>query len=287
MIVLKILLWLILAILGIILLFLVIPAGAEVSYIDKKLTYKISYGFINLYDSEKKGILTKFLEKRRTKKKKTTVPDDDDDLYNFDDDDEPEIAETDEDLRSPQDYEESAGTEPETDNNIYDSDSTPDNTESGDDDYYYSPEDDDEESESIVSRILDKLDRIESKLDTVLDVMRIADKPMMIICKGFKFSNVYIDFMITDEDAFNCAIKYGTVSGTVYNIIGWLKSFCTVKFRTVDIFPDFKKTESRWDISVKFSFNFITPIVAGIVFLITYIFKFFIPKKKHEKNKEK
>ena len=67
MIVLKILLWVILAIIGIILLFLIIPVSAETAYIDKKFTYKIKYGFVNIYGSDKKGIAVKFIDKHINK----------------------------------------------------------------------------------------------------------------------------------------------------------------------------------------------------------------------------
>lgn len=287
MIVLKIILWVILAILGIILLILITPASVELSYIDKKFTYKIRYGFLNLYDSNKKGLLGKFLSKR--KKSRNADNDSDYDDYYDDSDDafdemfdgEPEITETDEDFRSSDSYEEQPEISVEEDSEEDAEYEAVDNNDDND-----NCDDDEDEDDSRISKLMDKLDSMSGKIDKALDILDAVGEPIKKICKGFKFSKVYIDFMIADEDAYKCALKYGKVSGGVYNIIGWLMVFCSVKFKTVDIFPDFREKESRWDISAKLSFKMITPVIAGILFLITYIFKFVIPQKKQEKRKK-
>lgn len=268
MIVLKILLWIILAVIAVIMLFLVIPMSVEIAYIDKKITYKIAYGFVSLYGSDKKGIAGKFIEKRKKKK------DDTNDFSNVDN-----IGD---------DIEEVLLSEPdEIYNNIEDdiaesTDNTEKNVRKKD-----KPEEKKSEHEGKIDKLIEKIDRYEDKIEKVLDVLRSADRPFVHICKGFKFSGVYIDFMVTGEDAYKCAMNYGKISGAMYNLLGWISTVCTADFRTVDIFPDFNAKESRWDVSTKLSFRLITPIVAGIQFLITYIFKFFIPQKRYEKKLKK
>lgn len=288
MIVLKILLWIVLAILGIILLFLIIPIGAEIAYIDKKFTYKIIYGFVNLHDSENKGIASKFIDRFINKRKNKDIEDDIDDnieevlmsepdeVYDNDDDETDDMIEdTDE---------ETEVTETESVEEI--SDDT--ETDSEESDESEEPEEPKKEDDSgKIEKLLDKLDKYEEKIEILLDMLRSADRPLIHLCKGFKFSRIYIDFMIADEDAYKCALNYGRISGAIYNLLGWLCAVCTTRFETVDIFPDFKAKESRWDISVRFSFKFITPIVAGIYFLITYMFRFFIPQKWQERKLKK
>ncbi len=286
MIVLKILLWIVLAILGIILLFLIIPISAEIAYIDKKITYKIIYGFVNLHDSEKKGIASKFIDRFINKKKNKDIEDDindnieevlmsePDEISDNDDDETDDIIED--------TVEETEVTETESVEKI--SDDTETDSEKSD----KSKETEKEDDSGKIEKILDKLDKYEGKIEILLDMLRSADRPLIHLCKGFKFSRIYIDFMIADnEDAYKCALNYGRISGAVYNLLGWLGTVCTTRFETVDIFPDFKAKESRWDISLRFSFKFITPIVAGIYFLITYIFRFFIPQKWQERKLKK
>lgn len=279
MIILKILLWIILAVIAVILLFLVIPVGVEIAYIDKKITYKIIYGFVSLYDSDKKGILGKFIEKRKKKKADT------DDFEDFDDN----IDKAFED-----DIEEVLMPEPDE---IYNNDETEDIPETTDDTETAETvkkeskpkekKSTEKEHESKADKLIEKIDRYEDKIEKVLDVLRSADRPLVRICKGFRFSRIYIDFMITGEDAYKCALNYGKISGAVYNLLGWISTVCMADFRTVDVFPDFNAKENRWDVSAKLSFRLITPVVAGIQFLITYIFKFFIPQKRYEKKLKK
>ncbi len=274
MIVLKILLWIVLAVLAVMLLFLVIPVSAEISYIDKKITYKVIYGFVNLYSSDKKGIAGKLIEKLKKNK------DDNDDFGNAD--------------SIEDDIEEVLMPEPDE---IYNNDGTDDIVENTDNSEKAVTEKKDKskkekksaekEHEGKIDELIDKIDRYEDKIEKVLDVVRSADRPLVRICKGFKFSRIYIDFMITGEDAYKCAMNYGRISGAVYNLLGWVSTVCSADFRTVDIFPDFKAKENRWDVSAKLNFRLITPIVAGIQFLITYIFRFFIPQKRYEKKLKK
>ncbi|MCM1132689.1 MAG: hypothetical protein NC340_04380 [Ruminococcus flavefaciens] len=278
MIVLKILLWIVLAVLGIILLILFIPVSAETAYIDKKFTYKIRYGFVNLFDSDGKGIAVKFMNwKSRRKDKPEKLTEDTAEPVGS------EMPEPDEiyDNTENGDVAENPDT---AESEIPDTDEVrsekPEKSEKSD-----KPEK--EESEGRLEQLFDKLDKNESRIETVLDMLRSADRPLLYLCRGFRFSRVYIDFMIADEDAYKCALDYGRISGAVYNILGWLGSVCTVRYETVDVFPDFKAKECRWDISAKFSCKIITPIVAGISFLITYMFRFFIPQKMEEKKLRK
>lgn len=67
MIVLKILLWIILALLGIILLILVLPVSVQGSFIGGKVGYSVKFAFIPVFDSKGKGIVNKLLKWRKKK----------------------------------------------------------------------------------------------------------------------------------------------------------------------------------------------------------------------------
>ena len=67
MIILKILLFILLAVLGVILLVLIMPVGGEVSFIGGKLKFKVKLWIINVMDSEGGGILG-WLKKRKSVK---------------------------------------------------------------------------------------------------------------------------------------------------------------------------------------------------------------------------
>ncbi len=286
MIVLKILLWVILAIIGIILLFLIIPVSAETAYIDKKFTYKIKYGFVNIYGSDKKGIAVKFIDKHINKNDDDFDEDTDiDEISNIEDNIEELLMPEPDEIYNNDEIDDI--TENDADETVSDDEISDNTAKDSERENEKSTFDEDDEKKGKLEKIFDRLDENEDKIEMVLDMLRSADRPLIHICKGFRFSNIYIDFMITGEDAYKCALKYGEISGAVYNIIGWISTVCTAKFKTVDIFPDYKSDKSRWDISVKLGFRLITLIVAGIYFLITYMFRFFIPQKLQEKKLKK
>lgn len=267
MIILKILLWIILAVLGIILLFLILPFSADLSYIDNKFNYKVKYCFFTVFSSDGKNLLSKF--RKKSKKPESS--------------DFPESSEPDEDITLTEEYDEE-----EYDDIIY-----ADNTE---------PESVQEESvetvdtEEIKEKTEKKSEKTQSKekekisdnrIEFLLNLIRSADRPFIHLCKGIKLSDIYIDFVVADEDAYRCALNYGKISGTVYNLLGWCSTVFSVKFRTVDVIPDFKSSKNRWDMSSKISFRLITLVNAGIYFLITYIFRFLIPEKRQKKKLKK
>lgn len=292
MIVLKILLWIILAVLGIILLILWLPIRAEAAFLGNKLTYKLKYSFLLLYDSDKRGLIAWYL--RRKKKKDTEAGQDD--------------FSPDEDI---------SGDEDTSDIEEMSADTVPDTTEKPEEQTSVTPEEAPaEESAPAAETAEEELpeeepekpekpkkekhkkkkkekDEIEfpktliDKADFVLDIWRAADRPILRIFKGVKLHELYIDFIIANEDAYKCALNYGRISGAAYNVLGWLGVLFNVKLKTVDINAGFGLDKSRWDASGKLSVRPITVVIAGAALLITYLFRYFIPYKLQERKLKK
>ena len=289
MIVLKILLWIILAVLGIILLILWLPIRAEAAFLGNKLTYKLKYSFLLLYDSDKRGLIAWYL--RRKKKKDTEAGQDD--------------FSPDEDISEDEDT---------SDIEEMSADTVPDTTEKPEEQTSVTPEEAPaEESAPAAEAAEEELpeeepekpekpkkekhkkkkkekDEIEfpktliDKADFVLDIWRAADRPILRIFKGVKLHELYIDFIIANEDAYKCALNYGRISGAAYNVLGWLGVLFNVKLKTVDINAGFGLGKSRWDASGKLSVRPITVVIAGAALLITYLFRYFIPYKLQERK---
>lgn len=292
MIVLKILLWIILAVLGIILLILWLPIRAEAAFLGNKLTYKLKYSFLLLYDSDKRGLIAWYL--RRKKKKDTEAGQDD--------------FSPDEDI---------SGDDDTSDIEDMSADTVPDTTEKPEEQTSVTPEEAPaEESAPAAEAAEEELpeeepekpekpkkekhkkkkkekDEIEfpktliDKADFVLDIWRAADRPILRIFKGVKLHELYIDFIIANEDAYKCALNYGRISGAAYNVLGWLGVLFNVKLKTVDINAGFGLGKSRWDASGKLSVRPITVVIAGAALLITYLFRYFIPYKLQERKLKK
>ena len=254
MIVLKILLWIILAVLGIILLILWLPIRAEAAFLGNKLTYKLKYSFLLLYDSDKRGLIAWYL--RRKKKKDTEAGQDD--------------FSPDEDF---------SGDDDTSDIEDMSADTVPDTTEKPKKEKHKKKKKEKDEIEFPKTLI--------DKADFVLDIWRAADRPILRIFKGVKLHELYIDFIIANEDAYKCALNYGRISGAAYNVLGWLGVLFNVKLKTVDINAGFGLDKSRWDASGKLSVRPITVVIAGAALLITYLFRYFIPYKLQERKLKK
>lgn len=295
MIVLKILLIILLAVLGIILLIFIIPMGGELSYIDGKLKYKVNLWIINIMDSDGGGVFN-WLKRKKSRKKvkppKKSAQKPESVLIERDPE-ENELSESSESAETPAIPDDSDAAETEF---AYETDVAEPQTSL--------PEED--ETEDSVPEVKEKSEKtpkskktkskaeneeknsLEKKFNKLLDIWNSAKRPVCKIFKGFKFSDFYVDFVIADEDAYKCALNYGRISAAFYRILAQMSRLFTVRLKTVDIQPGFGLNKSRWDISFKLSLRLGTFVIAGVWFLITYIFRVFLPNKiKRKKSAEK
>lgn len=308
MIILKILLYIILAVLGLILLVLIVPAGGEFSYIDGKLRYKVKLSILNIMDSEGGGVLG-WLKKRKSKPKKPKKPKEPkpvkekksrnkksqrepyeweteldeipvnipDEMDSGDTAEVPGSASATADSASEETSDgaaaESSGDEKKKKKKKNkQQDELPEETDLGDE-----PEKDSGKEKKSLSDMI----------EFIIGIWESAQRPLLKIFKGFKLKELYIDFVIADEDAYNCALKYGKYSGLIYNGIAFFSQVFTVRLKTVDIRPAFGLSKGRWDAAGKLSFRLGTVVIAGLWFLITYIFRTFIPDRFRKRKLRK
>ena len=148
-----------------------------------------------------------------------------------------------------------------------------------DDDPFESDDDDKEKDEEKKS--------LSDKVEFLVGIWESAQRPMLKIFKGFKLKDFYIDFIIADEDAYDCALKYGRYSTLIFNGIAFFSQLFTVRLKTIDVRPQFGVSKGRWDTSGKFSFRLGTVVIAGVWFLLTYAFRTFIPEKLRKRKMKK
>lgn len=295
MIILKILLFILLAVIGIILLILIAPVGAEVSFIDGKFRFCVKASFLTVMNSDGGGVLG-WLKKRKKKpkkdkpvkekkpkknKKKKSVVNDEDFLEDFDFD-------------LPDDFDFELN-----DIENDDADSDIPMTDSSEDEIAWSDDDNDVKKKKKSRKKKKSEDEYEDEpeekkkrtvsdwIELLVGIWESAQRPLLKIFKGFHFHDLYIDFEIANEDAYKCALNYGKISGSVYNILGAMCTLFTVRLKTVDIFPKFGENKGRWDCSCRIFFRAGTVVIAGLWFLITYLFRTFIPNKIKNKKLKK
>ncbi|MBR6791855.1 MAG: hypothetical protein IKM49_01865 [Ruminococcus sp.] len=260
MIVLKIILFILLAVLGIILLLLILPVGADISFIGEKLSYKVKYAGINLLDSEGGGAISALMKEKSPEKEKKQKSG--------------KSKSASEDNASDEAEAQVGNTAQETGEQ---SDAQVENT---------AQETEGQAKSEAPTEEKKPKKTLGEKVGFVIDIWNSAKRPLRKILKGFHFSKFYIDFLVADEDAYKCALNYGRVCTAVYNVLSVFSRLFTLKFRTVDITAGFACKKSRWDISFSLRFRPITAVISGIWFLITYIFRVYLPDLR-EKRKQK
>ena len=313
MIVLKILLYILLAVLGIILLVLITPAGGELSYIDGKFSYKVKLWIINIMDSDGGGLYNWWKKRKADKKDKPKKPkkekpvkekksrkknkerekyewekelddipvnDPEADMLPAETASQESTASAAEETDHTDSFSEEAGEE-EAPEKKKDKKKKKKKDEDFDDD----PFDEDDDS-ADKSQDEDKKS-VSDKIEFIVGIWESAQRPLLKIFKGFKLKDLYIDFVIADEDAYDCAMKYGKYSALVYNGIAFFSQLFTVRLKTIDVQPQFGVSKGRWDAAGKLSFRLGTVVIAGAWFLMTYIFRTFIPGKLRKRKLKK
>lgn len=291
MIILKILLWIILALLGIVLLILILPISADFSFIGGKIGYGAKFAYIPVFNSKGTGIVNKLM--KRKKKNKKPDSEDEEPTEEKPVSEESAIPEdtvsesTEEPTETPEDTaaeHEEAEAETVEAVEVTEEEVETENTEDSEDNSTPEKPIQPEQPEPL-EKPTNEVKEKKSKLEFILGLWEAADRPLLRIFKGIKISELYIDFFIANEDAYKCALNYGRISGAIYNLIAWLSVLFNVKLKTIDVNPLFAQKKGKWDISLKISFSLITVVIAGIQFLIIYLFRVFIPTKIQLKRK--
>ncbi len=254
MIILKILLYILLAVFGIILLILILPVQAEASFIGGKFSYRLKYAFINIMDSDGGGLLARLSKGKKPKKpvkgksEDEQAPKAEKSTVKVDKEDKPAPAENTDTVRAETDKQESS-------------------------------------AEAEKSEKPKKNKKSPGEIfELVSGIWYAAKRPLRKILKGFRFTGVYIDFLIADEDAYKCALNYGRISGILYNILAGMSMLFTVKLKTVDVECGFAQEKSRFDAAARLTFVPMTAVIAGLWFLVTYIFRVYLPQKIQTKK---
>ncbi|MCR4639133.1 hypothetical protein [Ruminococcus sp.] len=307
MIILKILLYILLAVLALVLVVLITPAGGEFSFIDGKFRYKVKLWIIDLMDSEGGGLYGWWKKRKANKKDKPKKPKKEKkpkpvkekkskkkkkqrEKYEWEKELD-DIPVNDPEADVPSSVSEDTVSEAKTDaadsssgaavhtEEASDEDDKKKKKDSSDDDPFESDDDDNENDEEKKS--------LSDKIEFLVGVWESAQRPMLKIFKGFKLSDFYIDFVIADEDAYKCALKYGRYSTLIFNGIAFFSQLFTVRLKTIDVRPQFGVSKGRWDTSGKLSFRLGTAVIAGAWFLLTYIFRTFLPEKLRKRKMKK
>ena len=126
----------------------------------------------------------------------------------------------------------------------------------------------------------DKSASLLEKVSSVIEFISSAKKGIYKIIKGISFSDLFVDFTVADEDAYECAIRFGTINAAVYNIIGFISSSFKTKIKKVNISSKYNNNNSIYN----FSFNIRLKLGTGLFALAGILLKRIIGSDKDDYN---
>lgn len=129
-------------------------------------------------------------------------------------------------------------------------------------------------------------------VEMVLTLLKSSVLSTTALLSHVRITRLRIYMTVCDETANETAISYGTISASIYNLLGYLDHFITVYITSIDIIPDFVGDEEVHDISfrVKLRINLIlgTAISIFFKFLVNIVkLKVNIGVEKQQINKNK
>ncbi len=130
-------------------------------------------------------------------------------------------------------------------------------------------------------------DKIIALSEKISSYVRFADDckgPLKRLLKGICFTDIDFDFQTANEDAYVCAMEYGTVCAGMYNILGFLSGAFKTKIRRAAVEAKYNSNDSRYNISFSVKAKVITLITVGIGALRAYLRKDKSSKEKNEKQ---
>lgn len=248
--ILKIIALIILALIGFLIFLMILPVSVRLEYIGEKFYYEVRYSFLSVISSDaEKGIAG--MLKRRKKKKipvPETVPETDNKLSEVENESAPETQSV---TDLPEDKPEEISSEK-------------------------IPEPEKSPKKSKVPKTEKRsLSDISELWDKITQIWEILSSPAKRLCRGIHFDKIFIDFKISDPDAYDCAINYGKTCIIVYNMLGIFNQIFSLSKKSINVECVFNKEKSIYDISFTVRFHPIVALLCGGSFLWTYYFKIY------------
>lgn len=108
-----------------------------------------------------------------------------------------------------------------------------------------------QEAEKGREKLSEKIDRLTELIEKAKIIWGLSKKGLTRLFKHIYIDGIIIDFVIAEGDAYDTAMRYGTVNAVTYNAINAVRFLFPVTVKTVDIACDFGEKGSRYDGELK------------------------------------
>lgn len=104
-----------------------------------------------------------------------------------------------------------------------------------------------QESEKSKEKLSEKIDKLKDLIEKAKIIWSLSQKGLRRLFKHIYIDRVVIDFIIAEGDAYDTAMRYGTVNAVTYSAINAVRFLFPVTVKTVDIACDFDGKQSSYD----------------------------------------
>ena len=128
-------------------------------------------------------------------------------------------------------------------------------------------------------------DSLGGKIDFILELVKLGGRALRKLLRRILIKDIIINFTISDEDACECALKFGKTNIIVYNAFSALSCFLRLRKKSIQIKCVYNKPDCIYDTSFTIC---ITPgalIAIALGFAFAFL-KLVIKTKKAEKLKD-
>lgn len=135
--------------------------------------------------------------------------------------------------------------------------------------------------------LTEKMDKLADIIEKVKIIWGVSHKGLGRIFKHIYIDGLVVDFVIAEGDAYDTAMRYGTVNAVFYNVLNVLQLLFSVDVKTVDIACDFDGKASVYDGEVNICMRPATILGAalGILFGLVLNYRKLVGKKDTKAEK--
>lgn len=108
-----------------------------------------------------------------------------------------------------------------------------------------------QETKKSKEKLSEKIDKLSDLAEKAKIIWGLSKKGLKRLFKHIYIDGIVIDFVIAEGDAYDTAMRYGTVNAVTYNVINAVRFLFSVRVKTVDIACDFDGKGSRYDGELK------------------------------------
>lgn len=109
-------------------------------------------------------------------------------------------------------------------------------------------------------------------------------KAVKKLIKSIRVDDLYLRYLVTDEDAYECAMKYGKTNMVVYDALGVLSALVTVRIKKIEILTKFNCDETDYELSCKVKTRPSTLLAISIACLFRVVIVYFRQSRKENKK---